>query len=145
MERRSRCTGSGGENGPGRRPWTPSRRAWRRAIPGALLLAWSWWVVGLPPFSDAATAAVLGSGAAAAAAGMLRRPADRVATRPGQAVGWAVLALVGGSWQLAAYLQHPRSEHPTLSSLTNSLLDSQPARSVAFVLWVVAAAGVARR
>ena len=58
---------------------------------------------------------------------------------------WTVLVTLGGLWQLAAYLQHPRDEHPTLSSLANGLLDSQPARAAAFVLWIVAAVGLSRR
>jgi hypothetical protein len=58
---------------------------------------------------------------------------------------WVVLALVAGAWQLASYLQHPRTDHPTLSSLTNALLDSHVTRAAAFVLWLVAARGLARR
>ena len=53
--------------------------------------------------------------------------------------------MVGGLWQLAAYLQHPRDEHPTLSSLANALLDSQPARAAAFVLWILAAVELSGR
>ncbi len=62
-----------------------------------------------------------------------------------RAWAWLVLLAVGGLWQLVAYLQHPRDDHPTLSSLTNALLDSQPARAAAFALWVLATVELARR
>ena len=58
---------------------------------------------------------------------------------------WAVVAGAVGLWQLAAYLQAPRHDHPTLSSLANALLDSQPARTAAFVVWVLGAVRLARR
>jgi hypothetical protein len=47
--------------------------------------------------------------------------------------------------QLSAYVQHPREDHPTLSSLTNAVLDSRPARTAALVAWLVAARGLGRR
>lgn len=58
---------------------------------------------------------------------------------------WLVVLAVGGLWQLAAYLQQPRHEHPTISSLVNALLGSQPARVAAFVLWILATVELARR
>jgi hypothetical protein len=56
-----------------------------------------------------------------------------------------VLAVVLAAWQLVAYLQSPRHEHPTLSSLTNAVLSSQPARTAAFILWLAIMFGLARR
>ena len=76
-------------------------------------------------------------------AGNPRRERPEVESRGWGA--WAVLVALGGLWQLAAYLQHPRDEHPTLSSLANGLLDSQPARAAAFVLWIVATVRLSRR
>jgi hypothetical protein len=58
---------------------------------------------------------------------------------------WAALAATAGAWQLVAYLQHPRADHPTLSSLANEVLDSHLARAVTFVVWIAAARGLARR
>jgi hypothetical protein len=109
------------------------------------LLAYAWWAVGLPSFSAEATVAVLLAGGAAAVSGawIPRRPRPEFARR--RAGPWAGLAALGGLWQLAAYLQHPRDDHPTLSSLINELLDSQPARAAAFVLWIVATVGLSRR
>jgi hypothetical protein len=118
------------------------------AVAGALLLsAYAWWVVSLPPFSGRATVGVLLGGCAAVLLGSRQRaPTHRPATAGEWATArWAVLAAVAGAWQLAAYLQHPRADHPTLSSLTNALLDWQPRRAAAFVLWVLVARELARR
>jgi hypothetical protein len=46
-------------------------------------------------------------------------------------------------WELVSFLQHPRSEHPTLSSLTNALLQSHPARALGLLVWLVAGASLA--
>ena len=113
----------------------------------ALLVIYAWWVVALAPFSGRATAAVVLAGATAMAVG----PRERRRTRPPNAVRmagiatWAGLATLAGAWQLAAYLQHPRADHPTVSSLTNGLLDSHVTRAAVFVLWIAAARGLARR
>ena len=116
-----------------------------RVAGAAAVGAYAWWAVSRPPFSTAATVAVLLAGAAAAGAGALsgrsRRPARDV---PGWG-GWAALAVALALWQLGAYLQHPREDHPTLSSLANALLDSHGARAAAFVVWLLAAVHLARR
>jgi hypothetical protein len=114
----------------------------------ALVAAYAWWAVGLAPFTWPATVAVVGAGAAAAAWGAwYRRAAARGA--PGapaaRVAPWVALAAVAAVWQLAAYLQHPRDDHPTLSSLANATLDSQVARAVAFVVWLAATVALARR
>jgi hypothetical protein len=112
----------------------------------AVLVAYAWWAVARPPFSASATAAVLLAGIIAAAAGVsLEGPRTRLAGGGRRVWVWLGLLAVGALWQLAAYLQHPRDEHPTLSSLANGLLDSQPARAAAFVLWLLATAALARR
>jgi hypothetical protein len=114
----------------------------------ALVAAYAWWAVGLAPFSWPATLAVVGAGAAAAAWGAWHRRAAAPGA-PGASVArvapWAALAAVAAVWQLAAYLQHPRDDHPTLSSLTNAALDSHAARAAAFVVWLAATVALARR
>lgn len=125
--------------------WGQNRARGRWLLASGLLLAYAWWVVSLPPFSGMATIIILITGGTAMVCGGLRRrPAPRCPPVTG-VVPWALLATGAGAWQLAAYLQHPRADHPTLSSLTNTLLDSHPARAVAFVLWLVAAVELARR
>jgi hypothetical protein len=55
------------------------------------------------------------------------------------------LAMAVGVWELQSFLQHPRSQHPTLSSLSNSLLESHASRMVAFVGWLAGGIWLARR
>ncbi|HEX6596295.1 MAG TPA: hypothetical protein VF045_05135, partial [Acidimicrobiales bacterium] len=74
-----------------------------------------------------------------------RRRTTGIARPPAAVWPWTAVAAATALWQLAAYLQHPRTDHPTLSSLTNAVLDSHPARALAFVAWLAAAAALARR
>ena len=111
------------------------------------LVAYAWWVVGLAPFSGQATAAVVLAGVAAIAVGQRQRRSRR-STADEDVSGiapWVGLAAVAAAWQLASYLQHPRAEHPTVSSLANELLDSHPARAAGFLVWIAAAWWLARR
>ena len=112
------------------------------------VVAYAWWVTGLEPFSALATAAVVGGGAAAVVLGRSLLPRRRpvtgvvvaeVATRWGAAV--AALA----AWQVAAWMQEPRADHPTLSSLTNAALDARPVRVAAVAAWLAGAAWLGRR
>ncbi len=106
---------------------------------------YAWWAVTRPPFSATATVAVLLAGLAAAVGGATRRRRRSPHVEVQTALAWAVLVVVAGLWQLAAYAQSPRDDHPTLSSLANGLLDSRPARAAAFLAWIVAMVGLARR
>ena len=116
-------------------------------LSAVLLAAYAWWAVGLAPFSGRATAAVVLGGAAAMAVGVRQRRRARSPSAHDMAgvATWAALAAAAGAWQLAAYLQHPRADHPTVSSIANAALDSHLARAVAFVVWIAAATGLARR
>jgi hypothetical protein len=120
------------------------RVAW--LIIAVVMAAYAWWAVALPPFSGRATAAVVLGGALAMVVGarQQRRRSQGTGDTPGIAA-WAALAVAAGAWQLAAYLQHPRADHPTLSSLANEALDSHLARAAAFVVWIAVAWGLARR
>lgn len=110
-----------------------------------LVVAYAWWAVARPPFSAAAACAVVLAGGVAMGLGAVRRRGPGTPVDVRRAAAWAALALAVGAWQLAAYLQHPRDDHPTLSSLANAMLDSQPARAAAFGLWLVGAAALGRR
>ena len=110
-----------------------------------VVFAYGWWAVSRPPFSGLATMAVVVPGAAAAVLGSLRRGPERHGPRAHGAGWWGILLAAALCWQLAAYLQHPRADHPTVSALTNALLDRQSIRATAFSLWLFACAGLARR
>jgi hypothetical protein len=118
-------------------------RAWAAVV--LVALAYGWWALSLRPFSGEATVAVVASGVAAILLGSRWPRRERAEGRPGGAGWWVALAAAAASWQLAAYLQSPRDEHPTLSSLANALLETHPARSAAFVVWIVGAILLARR
>ena len=115
------------------------------ALGAAVSAAYAWWATGLRPFTAASAAAVVGAGLVAMAIGSRSRRPTLAPPPAAEGAVWAALLGALAAWQLAAYLQEPRSEHPTLSSLTNALLDSQGARGLAFVAWLAAAARLARR
>jgi hypothetical protein len=120
-----------------------ARRAGSAAIAAAVR---GWWVTALEPFSAPATVAVLAAGAAAMAIGRAGRERATSQVVPLSAtVPWIALAGALAAWQLAAYVQHPRSEHPTLSSLINTALDPRPVRALAAGAWMLAAGWLARR
>ena len=112
---------------------------------GAGIAAYAWWAVGRSPYSAAATVAILLPGVAATLAGTATRPRTARTSEEVRWAPWVAVVAAAGVWQLFAYLQHPRHDHPTVSSLLNALLDSHPARAVAFILWIAAALYLARR
>lgn len=125
------------------RPW--SERPAVRAAAAAGVLAYAWWATGRSPFTATATLAVVGAGLAAVAVGQARRPQDESCPARAGVVTWLVVLVALAGWQLLAYLQQPRSEHPTLSSLTNAALESHTGRALAFAAWLVAGSWLARR
>jgi hypothetical protein len=121
------------------------------AVAGLGLAVYAWWAVGLSGFSMALTVAIVTPGVLAVALGALARPRwlghprrDPAQRCPGMAV-WVALVATMAAWQLAAYLQHPRHDYPTLSSLANTALDPRPVRAAAFLAWLAIAAWLARR
>lgn len=58
---------------------------------------------------------------------------------------WVVVAIAALGWQLAAYFQSPRAEHPTLSSMLDAADAHDPLRAVVFLGWVVLGLELARR
>ena len=109
----------------------------------AVTATYGWWVAGLRPFTWAALAAVGAAGIGAIVVGTSRR--REPVHLPEGAVVWAVLVALLAGWELAAYLQAPRADHPTLSSLANEVLDWRPARAFAFLAWFGAGVDLARR
>jgi hypothetical protein len=116
-----------------------------------LVSIYSWWVTELRSFTWPSLLAVEGAGLVAIALGWAwSTPVTSEATTPPRTWVpgvwmWLGSVLLLGLWELSAYLQHPRSDHPTLSSLVDELLASQPARAVAFAAWLCGAYGLARR
>ena len=120
------------------------RDGWRPGAVAAGVAAYSWWATGLRSFTWPALVAVLGAGSAAAVVGARLPPVRHPHIPPtARTALWAVVAVVAG-WQLAAYLQHPRAEHPTLSVFANRILDPHPVRALGFLVWLAGAAVLAR-
>ncbi len=137
--------------------WSSNLNAWRGVmrtttrrprvdwrLPFAIVVAgYSWWATGLRPFTLPIEVAVgipvlillvlswrrtrLG----AVPAELQRRP-----PRSGL-VAWGALFGALVAWELAAYVASPRQAHPTLSSITDSVTSTHPARALVFAVWVL--------
>jgi hypothetical protein len=125
------------------RPW--SERPAVRAAGAAGVLAYAWWATGQSPFTSTATLAVVGAGLAGMTVGHAQRPQSESCPARAGAVRWVMVFVALAVWQLFAYVQQPRSEHPTLSSLTNAALENHTGRTLAFTAWLVAGSRFARR
>ena len=142
-----------GRNGAGRRVLGAAHqdrrcgdvKVVRQSVTVLLVLAYGWWAVSLPPFSALASVAVLVPGATAIGLGAFRRRPEQRRDRTRGVALWMTVAAAVLCWQLVAFVQHPRSDHPTLSSLMNALLDSQLPRAAAFALWIFVTLRLARR
>lgn len=117
----------------------------------ALAAMYAWWATSLRPFTDPALVVVPAGGIAAMALGARLLPPRRLPLRmkaplPVRRLAvWVTLTAALAGWQLATFLQHPRSSHPTISSLSNTLFEHRPARATALLLWLAGAAALARR
>lgn len=111
----------------------------------ALVVGYAWIATGLQPFTLPALIATLGGGIVVIMVG--RRSSPPVAARETVSGAWLWAALGGAAifWELQAFLQRPRNDHPTLSSLTNDLLQSHLNRAGAMVVWLAAGWWLARR
>ena len=58
---------------------------------------------------------------------------------------WALWLGAVTGWELWALSMHPRSSHPTLSSLLNNLIETHPGRSAALLAWLALGWWLARR
>ena len=111
----------------------------------AAVFVYAWWATGQRPFTAGATLAVIGAGLAAMAVGHAGRPQNESPPAFAGVSGWLVLLVLLGGWQALAFVQEPRSQHPTLSSITNAALDNHSSRAIAFAAWLVGAYALARR
>ena len=100
---------------------------------------------GLRPFTLPALVATLAGGLVVILVG--GRMSAPAAARDPVGGAWVWLALGGATalWELQAFLQHPRSAHPTISSLTNNLMQSHVSRAGAMLVWLAAGVWLARR
>lgn len=110
-----------------------------------LAVAYAWFTTGLRPFTLPALVATLAGGLVVIRVG--GRLSAPVASRDLVRGAWVWLALGGAVvvWEVQAFLQHPRSAHPTISSLTNNLMQNHISRAGAMLAWLAAGVSLARR
>lgn len=106
--------------------------------------AYAWWATGLRPFTWPALLAVAAAGIVTILVGSRRRRPPFELPAGGALIWGIVFALLVG-WELAAYLQQPRADHPTLSALADRVIGWRPARALAFLAWVALGADLSRR
>jgi hypothetical protein len=112
-----------------------------RAVLLGLGLVYAWIVAGLLPFTLGEEVAVAIPIVVVLALGW-GRPSP-VEKRPGAWV-WVLLFGVLTAWELVALSRSPRSEHPTVSHLTDRLMSTHPGRTLVVVLWLGAGAWLVR-
>ena len=109
-----------------------------------------------PPLTGAAMVAVAVPATAALVLATRRRPGPGSQALPTEscprrtAAAWAVLVLLGGAWELAAWLRQPAydvasPDHPTLSLLLDPVTGGGPGRFAAWCGWLYLGWRVARR
>jgi hypothetical protein len=104
-----------------------------------------WGITSLPAFSAGATVAVLGFGLGEIAViracrarrrdGAIQRAAPAPRSSPAGYLVWAAAIAVLAGWELFTLFSHPRSAHPTISSMTDPLMGHHPIRWLFFAAW----------
>ena len=107
---------------------------------------YAWLTTDLRPFTLPLMAAILMGGLVAVALGANLLPARAPRLGPPRRLAvWAALSAALALWELGSFLQHPRVEHPTLSSLANTLFQSHVARALGLLMWLGTGTRLARR
>ena len=70
-------------------------------------------------------------------------PTGTTHTAPRGTAMWLVLLGALVVWELAAYASTPRDDHPTLSSIADSIMSTHPGRAAIFALWLALGAALA--
>lgn len=58
---------------------------------------------------------------------------------------WAILAVAVTAWELVAFFQSPRADHPTISSMLDGADAHPPLRAALFIAWILLGRELARR
>jgi hypothetical protein len=125
---------------------TRPRRRWRATTIVAAALGYAWVGGGLRPFTWQAMAATTLGGLAILIPAWRRgrSHASVPASREGL-VAWTLWLAAAAGWELWALSMHPRSTHPTISSLLDSVIETHPGRSAAVLAWLALGWWLARR
>jgi hypothetical protein len=113
----------------------------------AVALAYSWIAGGLRPFTQPGNISVALPVVAVLVLVCLRRPRGRGTdtARIGRktVIVWVGLLVALVAWELIAYRSSPRDDHPTLSSIADSIMSVHPGRAAMFLGWLAAGAALA--
>jgi hypothetical protein len=112
-------------------------------VVAAVIGAYCWFATDLRPFTIPIDAAV--AVPALIVATLVWRPQrpgtsmaeERNAAKRRDAAPWAVLFGLLTAFEVAAYFSSPRRDHPTLSSIADSLMNTHPGRAAEFALWLL--------
>jgi hypothetical protein len=117
-----------------------------RALTATGLAAYCWFASGLRPFTapmDAAIAIPVVLMALLVGIGWLHSRTGPSRPLPDVAVTWRTagpwLGLVGALtvWELSSWLSTPRHDHPTLSSMAQTVVGTHPGRAILMAAWLV--------
>jgi hypothetical protein len=147
---RTRMRGDAATTGAATTGAAGSRVAWRRRIWAGLAAVaagglYAGFVGSFSRYSWPATVAVMAVGCLVVAIGWqgpLRHRPGLTGTAQRRSWLWAVIVVVGGSWELSSLLQQPHLTtdsyaHPTISALTDPLLNGHPGRSLVLAGWLL--------
>jgi hypothetical protein len=105
-----------------------------------IAVAWAWVASGARTFTRPAEVLTFLPGLAVLVLTLrpsaVLRPADSRAGRWG-ALPWVAAAAAVIGWELVQLFEQPRHLHPTLSSVTDSLLSTHPSRFIGYLAWLV--------
>lgn len=122
------------------------RRVLLVVLASLVTVGYAWWATSLRPFTGAALAATSAAAAGAVAVGATLRPVatpGRDQLRGGNV--WLAILVAVAAWEVASFSQHPRSQHPTLSSLADVVLTVHLTRALAMAVWLALGVRIVRR
>jgi hypothetical protein len=103
----------------------------------ATATVWAWFASGVRTFTRPAEVLTFVPGFIVLVLTLRPRAEPEVVTgRTGRRVPWVALAAAFTALELSELFSQPRSAHPTLSSLTNTLLDTHPSRFIGYAVWL---------
>lgn len=124
------------------------RVSWRVVAVVAAALVYSWIASGLRPFTHPEAVAVGMPITAAFIATLRSARRDHDAAVPESRRGvvvWRGLLAAFLIWELISYRSSPRSDYPTFSSITDTIMSTHPGRFAMFAVWLAIGYGIFRR
>jgi lysylphosphatidylglycerol synthetase-like protein (DUF2156 family) len=127
-------------------PATRRARDWLPRIAGAVVLvAYAALVANVRSFTWPALVLTAIAGTAVLVLATRRTRRSRPATTGRGLALWASLAVTVGAWELVAFFQSPRDDHPTISSMLDAGDSHRPLRAALFIAWIVLGRELTRR